>query len=189
AFNAQAAEMARFASQSAKHERAMTRAAWARASIPALMEVLAAIALAGVLAFASLSQSVSPERLISLLTAMVLLYQPATVLGRVGQFAIQAKVSGERILALLDSVSPRVDRPDAIRIAPVRGTVRLEDVWFSYGDRPALRGLTLELPVGRVTALVGPSGGGKSTVTSLLLRFDRPQRGRILIDGVDLEMS
>jgi len=189
AFNAQSAEMARFTSQSVKHERAMTRAAWARASIPAVMEVLAAIALAGVLAFASLSQSVSPERLISLLTAMVLIYQPAKDLGRVGQFAIQAKVSGERILALLDSVSPRLDRPDAIRIPSVRSSVRLEDVWFSYGDRPALKGLTLELPVGKVTALVGPSGGGKSTVTSLLLRFDRPERGRILIDGVDMELA
>ena len=189
AFNAQAAEMARFAVQSAKHEQAMTRAAWARASIPAVMEVLAAIALAGVLAFASLTQSVSPERLISLLTAMVLIYQPAKDLGRVGQFAIQAKVSGERILALLDSVSPRADRPDAIRIPPVRGSVRLEDVWFSYGDRPALKGLALELPVGQVTALVGPSGGGKSTVTSLLLCFDRPQRGRVSIDGVDVEVA
>ena len=189
AFNAQAAEMARFASQSARHERAMTRAAWARASIPAVMEVLAAIALAGVLAFASLTQSVSPERLISLLTAMVLIYQPAKDLGRVGQFAIQAKVSGERILALLDSVSPRADRPDAIRIPPVRSSVRLEDVWFSYGDRPALKGLALELPVGQVTALVGPSGGGKSTVTSLLLCFDRPQRGRVSIDGVDVDVA
>ena len=189
AFNSQAAEMARFAARSAKHEHAMTRAAWARASIPAVMEVLAAIALAGVLAFASLTQSVSPERLISFLTAMVLIYQPAKDLGRVGQFAIQAKVSGERILALLDSASPCVDRPDAVRIAPVRGAVRLEDVWFSYGDKPALKGLTLELPVGQVTALVGPSGGGKSTVTSLLLRFDRPQRGRILIDEVDLEVA
>jgi len=189
AFNAQAAEMARFVSQSARHERAMTRAAWARAGIPAVMEVLAAIALAGVLAFASLTQSVSPERLISLLTAMVLIYQPAKDLGRVGQFAIQAKVSGERILALLDGVSPRADRPDAIRIPPVRGSVRLEDVWFSYGDRPALKGLALELPVGQVTALVGPSGGGKSTVTSLLLCFDRPQRGRVSIDGVDVEAA
>jgi subfamily B ATP-binding cassette protein MsbA len=189
AFNAQAAEMARFAAQSAKHERAMTRAAWARVSTPAVMEVLAAIALAGVLAFASLTQSVSPERLISLLTAMVLIYQPAKDLGRVGQFAIQAKASGERILALLDGVSPRVDRPGAKRIPPVRGSVRLEDVWFSYGDRPALEGLTLELPVGQVTALVGPSGGGKSTVTSLLLCFDRPQRGRISVDGVDVEAA
>ncbi len=189
AFNAQPAEMIRFAAQSVQHERAMTRAGWARASIPALMEVLAAIALAGVLAFAALSQTVSPENLISLLTAMVLIYQPAKDLGRVGQFAIQAKVSGERILSLLDGVSPPADRPGAIPLPALRGSVQLQEVWFSYGDRSALRGLTLELPVGQVTALVGPSGGGKSTVTSLLLRFDRPQRGRILIDGVDIQQA
>jgi subfamily B ATP-binding cassette protein MsbA len=186
AFNAQKAEMIRFAAHSAKHQRAMTRAGWARGSIPALMEVLAATALAGVLAFTAASQAVSPEILMSLLTAMVLIYQPAKDLGRVGHFGIQAIASGERIFALLDRVQPEVDAVGALPAPILRAALRLDEVWFSYGDRPALQGLTLELPVGRITALVGPSGGGKSTVTSLLLRFDRPQRGRILIDEVDV---
>ncbi|HKD40121.1 MAG TPA: ABC transporter ATP-binding protein [Myxococcaceae bacterium] len=189
AFNAQKAEMIRFEAHSAKHRRAMTRAGWARGGIPALMEVLAAIALAGVLAFTALTQSVSPENLISLLTAMVLMYQPAKDLGRVGQFGIQALASGERIFALLDSVRRPVDAIDAKPIAPLRASLRLDDVWFSYGDRAALQGLTLELPIGKVTALVGPSGGGKSTLTSLLLRFDRPQRGHILIDEFDIQQA
>ncbi len=189
AFNAQKAEMIRFAAHSAKQERAMTRAGWARASVPALMEVLAAFALAGVLAFAATTESISPESLISLLTAMVLIYQPAKDLGRVGQFGIQALASGERVFGLLDRVRPIVDAKSATPAPRLRTALRLEDVWFSYGDRPALQGLTLELPVGKVTALVGPSGGGKSTLTALLLRFDRPERGRILIDGVDVERT
>jgi len=189
AFNAQKAELIRFAAHSAKHERAMTRAGWARGGTPALMEVLAAIALAGVLAFTAYDSSVSPENLFSLLTAMVLIYQPAKDLGRVGQFTIQAVASGERIFALLDGIHSPLDRPGATALPPLRASLRLEGVWFSYGDRPALQGLTLELPIGKITALVGPSGGGKSTLTSLLLRFDRPQRGRILIDGADVDSA
>ncbi len=63
----------------------------------------------------------------------------------------------------------------------------MKEVRFSYGQRRALDGLTLELPMGKVTALVGPSGGGKSTVTSLLLRFEKPQEGQLLLDGVDAD--
>jgi subfamily B ATP-binding cassette protein MsbA len=189
AFNAQQAEMTRFGAHLVKQERAMIRAGWARTSVPALMEVLAAVALAGVLVFAATTQSISPESLTSLLTAMVLIYQPAKDLGRVSQFSIQALASGERIFALLDRVEPVAEAKDAAPAPTLRNALRLENVWFSYGDRPALKGLTLELPLGKVTALVGPSGGGKSTLTALLLRFERPERGRILIDGVDVERT
>jgi subfamily B ATP-binding cassette protein MsbA len=187
AFNAQEAEMNRFSAYAKQHQRAMTKAGWARGAIPAVMELMGALAVAGILAFAARMQSLSSESLISLLTAIVLIYQPAKDLGRVGQFGIQALASGERIFSLVDRVRPGFDPSAGASLLPVQTSVTLEDVWFSYGDRPALRGLTLELPVGKVTALVGPSGSGKSTVVALLLRFDRPQRGRILMDGVDVD--
>jgi ABC-type multidrug transport system fused ATPase/permease subunit len=68
----------------------------------------------------------------------------------------------------------------------VRGDVQLRDVWFSYGEQPVLRGIDLLVRAGQTVALVGASGGGKSTLMDLLLRFHDPQRGAILIDGVDL---
>ena len=68
----------------------------------------------------------------------------------------------------------------------VRGEVELQDVWFAYGDEPVLRGVTLHVEPGQTVALVGPSGGGKSTTLDLLMRFHDPQRGRVLIDGRDL---
>lgn len=68
----------------------------------------------------------------------------------------------------------------------VRGAVELDDVWFAYGDSPVLRGVSLKVAPGQTVALVGPSGGGKSTTLDLLMRFHDPQRGRILIDGQDL---
>lgn len=187
AFNAQRAEMDRFTSHAEVHQRAMIRAGWARGAVPGLMEVLAAGAIAAALAFAGATRSIPPENLISVLTAVVLIYQPAKDLGRVSQFGIQAAVAGERIFELLDRPHPVVDALGAKEAPALQREVVLDDVAYAYGDRVALRGLSLRIPVGKVTALVGPSGGGKSTVASLLLRFDRPQRGRILVDGVDVE--
>ena len=72
----------------------------------------------------------------------------------------------------------------------VRGDLALEGVVFSYPSRPgvqALQGLTLRIPAGSTCALVGASGGGKSTVVALLQRFYAPATGRVLLDGVDVE--
>ena len=77
----------------------------------------------------------------------------------------------------------------AVLPTPMRGAIRFDDVGFSYPSRPgelALDGFTLDLRPGETIALVGPSGAGKSTVLQLLLRFHDPQRGRIVIDGIDL---
>jgi subfamily B ATP-binding cassette protein MsbA len=187
AFNGQAAELSRFAAHTKAHEKAVVSAAWARGAVPGLMEVLAAAALAGMLAYAAATQAMEPAALLSLITAVILVYQPVKDLGRVTQFAMQAGASGERLFALLDQRHPVEDAPGAVPAPPLRQGIRLEDIHFSYGTRRALEGLTLELPVGKVTALVGPSGGGKSTVTSLLLRFEKPQKGRLLLDGVDAD--
>lgn len=182
AFNAESAELARFDVHAKAHVRAMVKAGWSRGAVPAIMEVLAALGIGAALAFAAGSQALAAEELISLLTALVLVYQPAKDLGRVTQFALQAAVSGERIFGLLELERAVVEPAGAKALPPLRRSVRMEKVVYSYGDRPALDGLDLELTIGKVTALVGPSGGGKSTVASLLLGFDRPSGGRILFD-------
>ncbi|ABF86896.1 putative ABC transporter, permease/ATP-binding protein [Myxococcus xanthus DK 1622] len=187
AFNGQAAELARFSAFAQAHEKAVVSAAWARGAVPGLMEVLAAAALAGALAYAASARLMEPEALLSLLTAVILVYQPVKDLGRVTQFAVQAGAAGERLFSLLDMKHPVEDAPDAVPAPTLSRSIQFEGVRFAYGERPALDGLTLELKAGQVTALVGGSGGGKSTVTSLLLRFERPQKGQLLLDGVDAD--
>ena len=72
-------------------------------------------------------------------------------------------------------------------LGELSGDIRLEDVWFEYEpDVPVLKGVSLVAPPGTTTALVGSSGSGKSTLISLVMAFNRPQRGRLLIDGRDL---
>jgi subfamily B ATP-binding cassette protein MsbA len=187
AYGAEDAEIRRFTGRAELHARALSRAAWARSAVPALTEILAAGAVAAALAWAGTQGGVPPERLVSLLAALLLLYQPAKDLGRTSQFATQAAAASERLFEVLDTVHPVADAAGARPAPPLRQELSLLGVEVRYRDRPALLGLDLVLPVGQVTALVGASGGGKSTVVSLLLRFVRPAAGQLLWDGEDLD--
>jgi ATP-binding cassette subfamily B multidrug efflux pump len=93
-----------------------------------------------------------------------------------------------RIVALLSEMPQTTDPESPEEAGPIRQSIRFENVWFSYSgdDQWVLRDVSFEIPVGRKVALVGVTGGGKSTVISLLLRLYDPQKGRITIDGVDI---
>lgn len=183
AFGAEDAELQRFNAHAQEHLRASSRVAWMRGVVPGLMEVAAAAGLGAGLTWAIRDGGFSPEALVSVLTAVVLAWQPVKELGRVSQFVIQAAGAGERVFAILDLPPPEDTQP-SVSFTLGRELV-FEDVHFSYGpEQKALDGVQLTLPVGQVTALVGESGGGKSTLTRLLLRFAEPSSGRILLDGV-----
>jgi subfamily B ATP-binding cassette protein MsbA len=79
-----------------------------------------------------------------------------------------------------------VDHPGAIEASRPAGHILFNHVGFSYGDEPVLHDFNLSIRAGEIVALVGPSGGGKSTIIGLLNRFYDPQRGNILIDGQDI---
>jgi ATP-binding cassette, subfamily B, bacterial len=96
----------------------------------------------------------------------------------------------ERLVELLHAEPGIVAPPDAVRLpSPGRGSIRFEHVKFRYPSRPdasALEDFSLDIAPGETVAFVGPSGAGKSTTFQLLLRFYDPERGRIVIDGVDI---
>ncbi|RME23508.1 MAG: ATP-binding cassette domain-containing protein, partial [Candidatus Zixiibacteriota bacterium] len=101
----------------------------------------------------------------------------------------QKGVAGaKRIFALLETKSQLLPAPHPVAWPGLQAAIRFEHVWFSYtnDDRWALRDVTFELKKGQRVALVGVTGGGKTTVISLLLRFYDPQRGRITVDGIDI---
>ncbi|MDX1649846.1 MAG: ABC transporter ATP-binding protein, partial [Myxococcota bacterium] len=93
----------------------------------------------------------------------------------------------DRVFEVLD-LEPEVrDAPDAMPLPPIRHGVRFDGVHFGYRpDRPVLADVDLESPVGSVTAVVGPTGSGKTTLMALLLRLFDPDRGAVRIDGTDL---
>ncbi len=94
--------------------------------------------------------------------------------------------AGERVLDLIDEKAEFQDAKDARMATGFREGIRFENVGFSYGDRAILQGIDLDIPKGATIALVGPSGGGKSTLMDLIPRFMDPQEGRVLFDGADI---
>ena len=99
----------------------------------------------------------------------------------------QGIAAGERIFELLDAKSDVEDRPDAKTLGEFHDRIEFRDVHFSYdGSREVIHGISFTVRKGETVALVGPSGGGKSTISELIPRFYDPDSGAILIDGVDL---
>jgi ATP-binding cassette subfamily B protein len=96
-------------------------------------------------------------------------------------------VALESVFTVLDAEEEAPDLPGALPCPPIRGAVRFDNVIFGYGNgRRALDGFDVSVEPGETVALVGPSGGGKSTVLRLLQRIHTPDEGRVLIDGRDL---
>jgi len=95
--------------------------------------------------------------------------------------------AGERVLALIDEKPLIVDAADAVAITGFDQRLELKNVSFAYDNKEVLSNINLTVPIGKTVALVGPSGGGKSTLMDLIPRFIEPQSGEILIDGKDIK--
>ncbi len=112
---------------------------------------------------------------------------PLNFIGFVYREIRQGLTDIEQMFDLLDVPAEVNDKPDARPLAVEKGTVRFENVRFSYDrERPILKGINFEIPAGRTVAVVGPSGAGKSTISRLLFRFYDVQDGTITIDGQDV---
>jgi ABC-type multidrug transport system fused ATPase/permease subunit len=118
---------------------------------------------------------------------LAMLVTPLRSLGMwIGQ-AQRATAAGERIFEVLDEPEEIAARPDAVDLPPGPGHVRFEHIDFEYlDDRPVLEDVDLDVPAGRVIALIGHTGSGKTTLTSLVPRFYDVSAGRVTIDGVDV---
>lgn len=152
------------------------------------MELLTMVGAALALTFAVRalhSGSLLGSEVLSFLAALALLFQPAKNLGKVGGLFLQGMASAERIFEALD-FAPAEKREGGKALAPLRQGIRIEGVRVRYGERLALDGVDLEIAKGEFLALVGPSGGGKSTLLDLLGRWIDPSEGRVLFDGMDL---
>ncbi len=114
-------------------------------------------------------------------------FQPISDLSEKFNIMQAAMASSERIFRLLDTPADPLAPPAPAHPERLRGAIRFERVRFGYDpEQPVLHDIEIDIAPGERIALVGPTGGGKSSILGLLLRFYRPQAGRILIDGVDL---
>ncbi|MBA3908976.1 MAG: ABC transporter ATP-binding protein [Rhodobacter sp.] len=170
--------------------RAEVKSALGRAAMPGLVDVVTGIGFFAVLMLGGrevANGSRTTGEFMAFFTAMALTFQPIRRLGDLAGLWHVAGASLERIFTLFDTRTSST-RPASSRAHPAPGApeIRFEDVRFTYPDRPVLDGLTFTAEAGKVTALVGSSGAGKSTVFQLISALIEPQAGRIFIGGVDV---
>jgi subfamily B ATP-binding cassette protein MsbA len=189
AFGMENYEKQRFDGENDRLFRLYMKGTMIRASTNPMMEVLAAFGIAGVVwygGYSVINGGRTQGAFLSFLTALFLLYDPFKGLVRTNAMVQQAMGAAERLMELLDTATDVVERPGARPLAGIRDGIRFEGVSFRYDHELVLRDIDLEIHRGEVVALVGMSGGGKSTIADLIPRFYDVPQGRITIDGVDI---
>jgi len=194
AFGMEGYEARRFEQESRRLLGTYMHAARIKAFTTPMTEVLAAIGVAAVVWYGGakvMDGARTAGGLIAFLTTLALLYEPFKKLVRTNNLMQQGLGAAERIFELLDLEHEEV-RGGGVRIDGLHDAIRFDRVGFSYGRETVLHDATFELRAGSVLALVGPSGGGKSTIADLIPRFYEIGSGSLTIDGrpigeIDLE--
>ena len=165
------------------------KAAWLSALFLPIVEIISAFAIGGIIWYSGAQiqfQGITIGGIQAFLSYMVFMMWPIQDLARVFAELQRAVASAERIFSLIDTTPDIQDKPQAIDPGTIQGDIQFEHVFFWYEDElPIIKDLNLTIDRGETIALVGSTGGGKTTIIKLLCRFYEPKRGRILIGGRD----
>jgi len=190
AYRLEASEIQRAEGAFTQLYRSLLRMSKNRARVDPVLEVLGGAAVAAVIGFSGWRAAVGEHTLgnfTGFVAALLIASRPLRALGSLNA-ALQEGLAGlVRVFSVIDERPRIVDGPGAYKLPAGNGQVVFDDVHFRYPDgRVALAGLTLEALPGRTVALVGPSGGGKSTALALIPRLHDATSGAVRIDGVDV---
>jgi ATP-binding cassette subfamily B protein len=165
------------------------RAAWLSALFLPVVQLISAVAVGAIVWYGGLQAEVGGmtvggiQAFVSYITFML---WPIQEVARVYAEMQQAIASAERVFSLIDAVPDVSDQPGAADPGSIRGDIEFDGVDFWYEeDKPVLSGFDLKVKRGETIALVGPTGGGKTTIVNLICRFYEPKRGTICIGGQD----
>lgn len=173
-----------------KAEKRANNIALINARIKPLTEVLGGIAIAGVIAFGGhnvIENGADPGAMLAFLVAALVAYDPGRRLAAFRVNLEKSLVNARMLYELLDTPPRQADKPDAKDLQLKNGKLTFEKVSFSYdGEDDILKNVSFIAEANKTTALVGPSGGGKTTIINLILRFYDLESGTIKVDGQDI---
>ncbi|CAM3883375.1 ABC transporter ATP-binding protein [Mucilaginibacter galii] len=192
AFNASNYTKDRFNEQNVKYTglvKAMARRQQLASPVSETLGVtmIACIVLYGGYLILNGQSTLSPAAFIGYIAMFSQVTRPAKAISDSFSSIHSGIAAGERVLELIDEKPLITDAPDAIKLTGFEQGITFENVSFAYGDNEVLSGVNLVIPKGKTVALVGPSGGGKSTMMDLIPRFIDPKDGKVMIDGHDLK--
>ncbi|MFH2033145.1 MAG: ABC transporter ATP-binding protein, partial [Candidatus Margulisiibacteriota bacterium] len=155
----------------------------------AFIQLLAVLAVIWYGGFEVISGRLAPSNLIAFFAGIALISDPVSKLGQINVTLQKALASAERIFELIDLEPTIKDAPDAIELPRIKGNVEFKDVSFKYekDQQEVLKDINFNAGAGKIVALVGKSGAGKSTFINLLPRFYDPTKGTVAIDGLDIK--
>lgn len=190
-FNAEAKMTGQFSEANERYTKVFRRVARKAYLAHPVSEFLSTVVLLILIYYGGLlalkgTGNMSPDRLIAFVLVFSQIIQPAKSLTS-GWFNIQKGMASiDRVNEVLDAEETIKEKPDAVRIADFKESIEFRNVWFAYGQEPVLKDINLKILKGQTVAVVGRSGGGKSTLADLIPRFIDPDRGSVLIDGIDI---
>jgi subfamily B ATP-binding cassette protein MsbA len=183
-------EARRFAAEAWRLFKLRMKDVSTRALSSPLMEFLGGLGIAAIIFYGGyqvIEGTSTPGTFFSFLTALIMLYEPVKRLSGLNNEIQNGLAAATRVYQVLDTVPQIVDRPGAVEVPPLQNEIVFRDVSFAYEPgKPVLQGINLTVPVGQVVAMVGTSGGGKTTLVNLIPRFYDVDQGAVLIDGVDV---
>ncbi|MDX9894570.1 lipid A export permease/ATP-binding protein MsbA [Desulfofustis limnaeus] len=190
AFNMEEHENTRFTGQLDTLFRVTVQDAKFRCLQHPLMEFIGGLALSLFIWFGGrlvINGTMTPGEFFALMTSLIVAYDPVKRIGKVNSAIQQGLAAATRIFAILD-IKPEIgNREDAVDLPPFHGSIEFRNVSLTYEDETqALRDINLSVPAGQTLAIVGHSGGGKTTLTNLIPRFLDVSSGSITVDGHDL---
>ena len=191
AYQAEARERERFTRVSDHIRRANLRSASIAGMSPPIIEFIGVLFVAALLFFAEREirlGRMNASQFITFLFFLFRSYDPMRKLSRLQNSLSQALAAARHVWEVLDERSEIPEKPNAVELSPLGSEIELRQVSFGYANegRKVLQDVNLVVPVGKMVALVGESGGGKSTLTKLMPRFHDPTSGAVLWDGTDL---
>jgi subfamily B ATP-binding cassette protein MsbA len=191
AYRAEESERGRFKTVAQSIVRANLRSAKIAAVSPPTIEMIGVLAVVLLLFFGQreiMAGRMNAAQFLTFLFFLFRSYDPMRKLSRLQNSMEQALAAAHHVWEVMDEHAQIPEKPKAIELPPLRREIELRKVSFGYANesRSVLRDVSLRIPAGSMIALVGESGGGKSTLTKLLPRFHDPVKGSVLWDGTDL---